>query len=142
MIIDKYTKAAWTILAISLFVISEIGFKTFQPSGSKGFIYVRDKNGCGTVSKTISIIGYDKFFTPNNDNHNDYWRISGINSSTQSGSYVFIFDKYGKLVKQLNPLSRGWDGTFNGIPLPASDYWFRVKLDDGRDFKGHFTLKR
>jgi len=110
----------------------------------KGFatIYVRDKNGCGTVSKTISIIGYDKFFTPNNDNHNDYWRISGINSSTQSGSYVFIFDKYGKLVKQLNPLSRGWDGTFNGIPLPASDYWFRVKLEDGRDFKGHFTLKR
>jgi len=43
MIIDKYTKAAWTILAISLFVISEIGFKTFQPSGSKGCIYVRDK---------------------------------------------------------------------------------------------------
>jgi len=43
MIIDKYTKAAWTILAISLFVISEIGFKTFQPSGSKGWIYIRDK---------------------------------------------------------------------------------------------------
>ncbi|SVE36589.1 uncharacterized protein METZ01_LOCUS489443 [marine metagenome] len=43
MIIDKYTKAAWTILAISLFVISEIGFKTFQPSGSKGHMYTRDK---------------------------------------------------------------------------------------------------
>ena len=27
MIVDKYTKTAWTILAISLFVISEVGFK-------------------------------------------------------------------------------------------------------------------
>ncbi|WP_417444901.1 T9SS type B sorting domain-containing protein [Joostella sp.] len=110
----------------------------------KGFstIYVQDKNGCGIVSKTISVIGYDKFFTPNNDMRNDYWKIYGINSSTQSKSLVFIYDRYGKLVKQLNPLSKGWDGTFNGTPLPASDYWFRVKLEDGRDFKGHFTLKR
>tara|TARA_B110000495_G_scaffold11785_1_gene8465 strand:+ start:117 stop:263 length:147 start_codon:yes stop_codon:yes gene_type:complete len=43
MIIDKYTKTAWTILAIALLVFSEIGFKTFQPSGSKGHIYMRNK---------------------------------------------------------------------------------------------------
>ena len=43
MIIDKYTKAAWTIIAIGLFVISEIGFKTFQSSGSKGHVYMRNK---------------------------------------------------------------------------------------------------
>jgi len=44
MIIDKCTKTAWTILAISLFVISEIGFKNYQSSaGSKGFIYTRHK---------------------------------------------------------------------------------------------------
>ncbi len=44
MIIDKYTKAAWTIIAIGLFVISEIGFKTFQSSASKGHAYMRNKN--------------------------------------------------------------------------------------------------
>ena len=43
MIIDKYTKMAWTIIAVGLFVISEIGFKTFQPSGSKGHAYMRNK---------------------------------------------------------------------------------------------------
>ena len=43
MIVDKATKTAWTILAISLFVISEISFKAFHPSVSKGFIYMRDK---------------------------------------------------------------------------------------------------
>jgi len=42
MIIDKCTKTAWTILAIGLFVISEIGFKNYQSSASsKGFIYTR-----------------------------------------------------------------------------------------------------
>ena len=44
MIIDKATKTVWTILAISLLVFSEIGLKTFQPSVSKGFIYMRGKN--------------------------------------------------------------------------------------------------
>jgi len=26
--------------------------------------------------------------------------------------------------------------------MPTSDYWFRVKLQDGRTFSSHFTLKR
>jgi hypothetical protein len=43
MIIDKYTKTSWTILAIALFVVLEIGFKTFQTSGNKGHIYIRNK---------------------------------------------------------------------------------------------------
>ena len=43
MIIDKHTKTTWTILAIALLVFSEIGFKTFQSSGSKGHVYMRNK---------------------------------------------------------------------------------------------------
>ena len=40
MITDKYTKTAWTILAIGLFVISEMSFKNFQstPPGRKTYI--------------------------------------------------------------------------------------------------------
>ena len=36
-------------------------------------IFVRDKRGCGTTSVEVSVIGYPKFFTPNNDGYNDYW---------------------------------------------------------------------
>ena len=43
MILNKTTKTAWTILAISLCVISEIGFKNSQPSCIKGPVYMRDK---------------------------------------------------------------------------------------------------
>jgi len=26
--------------------------------------------------------------------------------------------------------------------MPQTDYWFRVFLEDGREFKGHFSLVR
>ena len=59
-----------------------------------------------------------------------------------AGSKVYIFDRFGKLLKQLDPLSNGWDGTYLGKPMPATDYWFRTFLEDGREFKGHFSLVR
>ena len=106
-------------------------------------VYVNDKNGCGTVSQTIAVIGAPKFFTPNNDGYNDYWSIKGVNETFNSKSILYIFDRYGKLIKQWVPLlDRGWDGTYNGTPLPADDYWFTLKLEDGRETKGHFSLKR
>jgi gliding motility-associated-like protein len=104
-------------------------------------IYVKDEI-CGVVSLDISIIGYPKYFTPNGDGVNDYWGIKGINAAFQANSTVFIFDRYGKLIKQLSVLSDGWDGTFNGTVLPNDDYWFKVSLEDGRQFSGHFALKR
>ena len=105
-------------------------------------IYVRDKNGCGIASLEVSVIGYQKFFTPNSDGYNDFWQIKGVNAQFQPNTNITIFDRYGKLLKQLSPLSAGWDGTFNGAMLPTDDYWFKVILEDGRIFMGHFTLKR
>jgi len=105
-------------------------------------VYIRDKNNCGITEDLISVIGFPKFFTPNNDDNNDFWQVNGISSQFQANSSVLIFDRYGKLLKELNPLGVGWDGTFNGANLPTSDYWFKVKLQDGRMFTSHFTLKR
>ncbi|WP_053975606.1 T9SS type B sorting domain-containing protein [Mangrovimonas xylaniphaga] len=103
--------------------------------------YVRDKNGCGITEKTVSVIGFPKFFTPNGDGYNDFWQVKGISPQFQANSTIYIFDRYGQLVKELTPLSSGWDGTFNGKPLPSNDYWFSVTLEDGRTFTSHFTLK-
>jgi gliding motility-associated-like protein len=112
-------------------------------------IYIRDKNsyytydyGCGIAQVDVSIIGYKKYFTPNGDGINETWKILGINSAFYAKSKVYIFDKYGKLLKELDPLSDGWDGTYLGKPMPATDYWFRTYLEDGREFKGHFSLVR
>jgi gliding motility-associated-like protein len=105
-------------------------------------VYVNDKNGCGIVSQRIAILGAPKFFTPNGDGYNDYWNLKGANKDFNSKSIIFIFDRYGKLLKKINPSDEGWDGTFNGLTLPADDYWFTIELEDGRAAKGHFSLKR
>ncbi|WP_231562582.1 T9SS type B sorting domain-containing protein [Muricauda sp. MAR_2010_75] len=105
-------------------------------------IYIRDKKGCGTTHGKIAVIGYPKFFTPNGDNVNDYWQIQGLEAELDLNSTVSIFDKYGKLVSNIRLDSSGWNGMFNSQKMPASDYWFRTILPDGREIKGHFTLKR
>jgi gliding motility-associated-like protein len=106
-------------------------------------INVRDIDGCTDLTKEIVIIGYPKFFTPNGDGHNDTWNIIGF--SSQSNPAIYIFDRYGKLLKQINSTDFGWDGTYNGHQMPATDYWFKViYFEDGinKEFKSHFSLKR
>lgn len=111
-------------------------------------VIINDKNGCGTTEPIdFLVVGYPKFFTPNGDSINDAWNISGIETLTDP--LVFVFDRYGKLLKQLNANTIGWDGTFNGRPMPSSDYWFRFEYSEQEDAilvakirKTHFTLKR
>ncbi|SDS59830.1 gliding motility-associated C-terminal domain-containing protein [Formosa sp. Hel1_31_208] len=106
-------------------------------------VYVRDiENDCGTIDELVSVIGFPKFFTPNGDTYNQYWQVKGISSDFQPNSQILIFDRYGKLLVEVDPLGAGWDGTFNGTNMPASDYWFVVTLEDGRTFRSHFALKR
>lgn len=102
-------------------------------------VYVRDKNGCGTVNQEVFLLNYPKFFTPNQDGYNDTWGIKF--SETEPEINTKIFDRYGKFIKELNAYT-SWDGKLNGIDLPATDYWFVVTRANGKIYKGHFTLKR
>ena len=106
-------------------------------------IYVRDKNGCGSVGPiTVAVLGIPHYFTPNGDGYNDYWNVKGVSAQFNYRSTIYIFDRFGKLLKQIGTTGLGWDGTFNGHPMPADDYWYNIKFEDGRNAKGHFTLKR
>lgn len=105
-------------------------------------LYVRDtKNNCGVITKDIYIVGYPKFFTPNNDTVNDVWTLKGIAPEFRAFIGVNIYDRYGKLIKILRSPEDFWDGTYNGVAMPANDYWFVATLQDGRTFSGHFTLR-
>lgn len=117
------------------------------PVGINSLI-INDKNGCGTTEPIEFLVaGYPKFFTPNNDGANDEWLVYGIETLTDP--VVSIFDRYGKLLIQLSNTSSGWDGTYQGKPLPSSDYWFRLDFSRteedvliARTIKSHFSLKR
>lgn len=105
-------------------------------------VYVKDLKGCGITPKEVSVLGIPKYFTPNGDGYNDYWNIDGVNQNFYSKSILQIFDRYGKLLKQISPTGQGWDGTFNSQNVPSDDYWYVIQLDDTRIVKGHFALKR
>jgi gliding motility-associated-like protein len=104
-------------------------------------VNVTDSFGCTQLSSTIFVFDYPKFFTPNNDGFNDYWNINLENSNSK----LFIFDRYGKLIKQVFPNEIGWNGTYNNKQLPATDYWFVLEYDEcgiQKTFKSHFSLLR
>ena len=108
-------------------------------------ISVRDRFGCAIETLKINIIDYPKYFTPNGDGYHDTWNISSLRH--QANAKIYIFDRYGKLLKEIRPSGEGWNGTFNGQPMPTSDYWFLVEYYSQsskalNQFKAHFTLKR
>ena len=102
-----------------------------------------DQNGCSSVTKEVLVIDAPKFMTPNNDGDFDTWHIIGV--ETLPGTVVNIFDRYGKLLKQLSHTSPGWNGTYNGNLMPSSDYWWSADVKRGdMEFTatGHFSLRR
>ena len=108
-------------------------------------VNVRDLNGCGVGQAVVFIIDYPKYFTPNGDGYHDSWNILSV--SNQLSAKIQIFDRYGKLLKEIRPSSDGWDGTYNGAMLPSSDYWFVLYYNEpvtGEPtlLNAHFTLKR
>ena len=113
---------------------------TFEIFPGEYTVYVRDKFLCRVISKEITALGYQNFFTPNGDGINEYWNIIG--AIKYPNSVLRIYDRYGKLLSELLPTSLGWDGKYNETPMPSSDYWFIYVYENGKSFKGHFTLKR
>ncbi len=110
------------------------------PSGLQT-AYVREINLCSIITQPFIVLIAPKFFTPNNDAYNDTWDIKGLNN--YPNGEVTIFDRYGKFITKLDHTNPSWDGTFNKNNLPASDYWYVMKIDaNSPEKRGHFSLKR
>lgn len=106
-------------------------------------ITVKNSNGCNQIEGNVFVADYIRFFTPNNDGYNDTWRINGLDAL--NNSTIYIYDRYGKLIKTINQSTPSWDGTFQNKQLPSDDYWFKIIfVKDGveKEFRSHFSMKR
>lgn len=117
----------------------------YNISSGSHTVTVRDTLGnCGDFVLVFNVIKYPKFFTPNADGYNDTWNIWDLRNE-HPDAVIYIFDRYGKFLKELSPMDNGWDGKYNGHDLPSTDYWFTVDyLYNGEpaQFKAHFAMKR
>lgn len=103
--------------------------------------YVKEKN-CGIATKKFYLLRIPKYFTPNGDGFNETWNIRNLSVRGFNKTTISIFDRYGKMIKQFNGNTYGWDGNYNGNPSFADDYWFSFS-DDGKELlRGHFSLLR
>lgn len=103
-------------------------------------VYVKTAEGC-VSSAQFAIFNIPTLFTPNGDGINDTWNIPGL--EIYPDSEVMIYDRYGRLVYEarLNS-STIWDGYFmDGKKAPTQDYWYIIKVTDGRRLTGHVTVK-
>lgn len=108
---------------------------------------VTSANGCEsydevivTVDKPIYILNT---FTPNDDGYNDYWDIININK--YPSAKVTVYDRWGQKVFNATGYTtdKRWDGTFHGLKLPASTYFYVIDLQTGSKesiYSGSITL--
>ena len=108
----------------------------------KGGLYdvkVRGTNNCAAVQITHLHFVIPKFFSPNGDGTNDSFVAEGIEYFTNYE--ISIFDRHGQLIQNSKNVDSAWDGTFNSVQLPATDYWYLIRTDTDV-YRGHFALKR
>ena len=120
-------------------------------------LYVKDEYECINFKEFYvepTPISPDKFFSPNGDNNRDEWKVRNLESYD---SYIVeIFTRHGKrlYIKRVGSFNTdgsnvdgseftGWNGEYNGKPMPSDDYWYLITVEDIRkQYTGHFTLKR
>ena len=102
-------------------------------------IYVKATNCNNAITAEYLHFYIPQFFTPNNDGKNDTFDLKGIEN--YSTSEVYIYDRFGKILKTNKNSSFSWDGFYENSPLPSSDYWYVIIIDEQR-YTGHITLKR
>jgi gliding motility-associated-like protein len=118
------------------------------PEETTVFTLSATENGC-TLEDYVTITITEKLifpttFSPNDDNVNDRWEISGV--SNYPNCFVRIFDRWGQEVFQSTGYSKqkAWDGIGKAGKLAEGVYFYIVELRDSdkQEFKGSITLIR
>lgn len=77
----------------------------------------------------LSPISIYNALTPNGDDIDDTWTISGIDRPVFEAAVVSVFDRWGQQVFKSLGYRTPWDGTNNGRYLPTGAYYYVIELN-------------
>ncbi len=107
--------------------------------------YVKDEAGCEASRKfrpESPSLTIDPYFTPNGDGENDTWDVVNLTEAYPEAT-VTIYDRNGKVLSRKKASEGEWDGTYQGKPMPSTDYWYEINIEElDAVYVGHFTLLR
>lgn len=82
------------------------------------------------------------FFTPNEDQYNQYLTFDRIELFPHSE--LTIYNRYGKIIEKFNNYQNNWDGRKNGNLIPSDTYFYQLNLNEPRSefntIKGFFRI--
>lgn len=104
-------------------------------------VYVRTKSGCIIGQKSFSIFNIPNAISPNGDGINDTWRIAGLEN--YPGTEVSLYDRRGVTIYREIIKSKPfqWDGKYETHPISTGNYWYTIKVSDGRIYNGWLLIK-
>jgi gliding motility-associated-like protein len=122
--------------------VVDLGFGTYT-------VTVTDSTGC-VQSRAVECKINDEFmvpnaFSPNNDNHNDFFVLQGW-ANCIAEFHVLIYDRWGEKIFETQDVYKGWNGTYGEKPLDAAVfvYYINAALITGEKINrtGNITLIR
>lgn len=108
------------------------GETTYSIYAEKAALYrvdVADSNGCMNSDTTLvdelceSAVWVPNAFSPNGDGVNDFFELR---TRYVAGLSISVYNRWGELVYFSSSLPVRWDGSYNGQPLAADVYVYRI----------------
>ncbi len=110
--------------------------RAFQP-GNENYNAAEAEISVEVISTHENIL---HLFTPNSDGFNDFWEIPDLESYGKCD--VKVYNRWGKLVFSSRDYHNEWDGTSDGVNLPAAAYYFIIKSETAGTIKGTVNIVR
>jgi gliding motility-associated-like protein len=112
------------------------------------------QDGCSdTVRKQITVVDelvihVPNSFTPDGDELNELFIPVLSSGYDRKSGYLFnIYNRWGEIIFTSDQVGDGWDGTFEGAPVPIGTYVWTIQVKDSMsnrisNFNGHVNLIR
>lgn len=109
------------------------------------FIWTVSNGVCPVASDTVNITVHNliipSLITPNLDGNNDFFVIKGIESFGQIS--LTVFNRWGARVYENSKYDNSWEGLDDkGNPLPEDTYFYVLKPEKIKSFKGYVVIRR